>query len=46
MRKIVLRMVSVEGDLAGRRVPIADLDYSPDENPRAAAWSSGWSTPA
>ncbi|MEO5820214.1 MAG: caspase family protein [Vicinamibacteraceae bacterium] len=35
MRKIMLRMVSVEGDLAGRRVPIADLDYSPDENPRA-----------
>ena len=34
MRKIVLRMVSVEGDLAGRRVPIADLDYSADENPR------------
>jgi hypothetical protein len=35
MRKIVLRMVSVEGDLAGRRVPMADLDYSADENPRA-----------
>ena len=35
MRKILLRMVSVEGDLAGRRVAIADLDYSPDENPRA-----------
>ena len=34
MRKIVLRMVSVEGDLAGRRVPMADLDYSADENPR------------
>ena len=36
MRKIMLRMVSVEGDLAGRRVPIDDLDYSTDENPRAA----------
>ena len=34
MRKIMLRMVSVEGDLAGRRVPIAALDYSPSENPR------------
>jgi hypothetical protein len=34
MRKIMLRMVAVEGDLAGRRVPIADLDYSTDENPR------------
>jgi hypothetical protein len=34
MRKIVLRMVSVEGDLAGRRVPMDDLDYSPDENRR------------
>lgn len=37
MRKILLRMVSVEGDLAGRRVPTADLDYSPEENPRVAA---------
>jgi hypothetical protein len=37
MRRIVLRMVSVEGDLAGRRVPVADLDYSPEENPRAQA---------
>ena len=35
MRKIMLRMVSVEGDLAGRRVPMADLDYSTDEGPRA-----------
>jgi hypothetical protein len=34
MRKIMLRMVSVEGDLAGRRVPMADLDFSADENPR------------
>ena len=34
MRKIMLRMVSVEGDLAGRRVPMADLDYSTDESPR------------
>ncbi len=34
MRKIMLRLVSVEGDLAGRRVPIADLDFSADENPR------------
>ena len=37
MRKIMLRMVSVEGDLAGRRVPMADLDYSADENPRVQA---------
>jgi hypothetical protein len=37
MRKVMLRMVSVEGDLAGRRVPMADLDYSADENPRAQA---------
>ena len=37
MRKILLRLVSVEGDLAGRRVPTADLDYSPEENPRVAA---------
>ncbi len=36
MRKIVLRMVSVEGDLAGRRVPMADLEYSADEDPRVA----------
>ena len=35
MRKIMLRMVSVEGDLAGRRVPMADLDYATDEGPRA-----------
>ena len=28
MRKILLRMVSVEGDLAGRRVPMADLAYA------------------
>lgn len=34
MRKIMLRMVSVEGDLAGKRVPMADLDYSAEENPR------------
>ena len=34
MRKIMLRMVSVEGDLAGKRVPLADLDYSAEENPR------------
>ena len=37
MRKIMLRMVAVEGDLAGRRVPMADLDYSVDENPRVQA---------
>jgi Caspase domain len=37
MRKIMLRMVSAEGDLAGRRVPMADLDYSADENPRVQA---------
>ena len=47
MRKIMLRMVSVEGDLAGRRVPMADLDYSADENPRVAdRRSNGSSTPA
>jgi hypothetical protein len=34
MRKIVLRMVSLEGDLASRRVPMADLEYSADEDPR------------
>jgi hypothetical protein len=34
MRKIMLRMVSVEGDLAGKRVPVAELDYSTEENPR------------
>ena len=32
MRKIFLRMVTVEGDLVGKRAPIADLDYSPQEN--------------
>ena len=37
MRRIMLRLVSVEGDLAGRRVPLADLDYSADENPRVQA---------
>lgn len=37
MRKIMLRMVSVEGDLAGRRVPMDDLDYSAEENPRVQA---------
>ncbi len=37
MRKIMLRMVAVEGDLAGRRVPMADLDFSVDENPRVQA---------
>ena len=34
MRKIVLRMVSVEGDLASRRVPMADLEYSAEAAPR------------
>jgi len=34
MRKVMLRMVSAEGALASRRVPMAELDYSPDENPR------------
>jgi hypothetical protein len=37
MRKIMLRLVSVEGDLAGRRVPMADLEYASEENPRAQA---------
>ncbi|MCC7240581.1 MAG: caspase family protein [Acidobacteria bacterium] len=34
MRKILLRMVSVEGELASRRVSMTDLDYSSEENPR------------
>lgn len=34
LRKVLLRMVSVEGDLSSRRVPIAELDYSEEENPR------------
>ena len=34
MRKIMLRMVSVEGDLAGKRVPTDDLIYSEAERPR------------
>jgi hypothetical protein len=34
MRKIMLRMVSVEGDLAGKRVPMDDLVYSEAERPR------------
>ncbi len=33
MRKILLRMVSVEGDLASKRVPMDDLVYSEDEDP-------------
>jgi hypothetical protein len=37
MRRILLRLVSVEGDLAGRRVPLTDLDYSAEENPRVQA---------
>ncbi len=37
MRRIMLRMVAVEGDLAGRRVPLSDLDFSADENPRVEA---------
>ena len=46
MRKIMLRMVSVEGDLAGRRVPMADLDYlGRRESARRRPCSSGWSTP-
>jgi hypothetical protein len=32
----MLRMVSVEGDLASRRVPRDDLDFSKEENPRVA----------
>jgi hypothetical protein len=36
MRKIILRMVSAEGALASRRLPMAELDYSPDENPRVS----------
>ena len=34
MRKIMLRMVSVEGDLASKRVPMDDLVYSDAEKPR------------
>ncbi len=34
MRKIMLRMVSVEGELAGKRVAMAELDFSDEENPR------------
>lgn len=30
LRRVMLRMVSVEGDLAGRRVPLVDLDFGPD----------------
>ena len=33
MRKIMLRMVSVEGDFAARRVPLQDLVYSEQEAP-------------
>ena len=31
MRRIMLRMVSAEGDLAGRRVPLADLERAARE---------------
>ncbi|MEO8360537.1 MAG: caspase family protein [Vicinamibacteria bacterium] len=34
MRKIMLRMVSAQGDLAARRVQMSDLDYSTEENSR------------
>ncbi len=34
MRKIMLRMVSVEGDLAGRRVALDDLAFGDDEAAR------------
>jgi Caspase domain len=34
MRKIMLRMVSVEGDLASKRVAMEDLVFSADENVR------------
>jgi hypothetical protein len=37
MRKIMLRMVSVEGDWAGRRVPMEDLFFGREEAPVAAA---------
>ncbi len=33
MRKLMLRMVSVEGDVASRRAPMDDLDYSDAERP-------------
>lgn len=32
MRKIFLRMVSVQGDLAGKKLPVAELNYSGQEN--------------
>ena len=41
MRKILLRMVSVEGDLAGKRVPLADLDFSATENLRVSTVMEG-----
>lgn len=34
MRTLMLRMVSVEGDLASRRVPMDDLVFADDENAR------------
>ncbi len=37
LRKLMLRMVTVEGELAGRRVRIADLDYSAEQNPHVHA---------
>ena len=36
MRKIMLRMVSVEGELAGKRVATADLAYAPADAPVVA----------
>lgn len=36
MRKIMLRMVSVEGDFAAKRVSLTDLVYSEEEAPRVA----------
>lgn len=37
MRRIMLRMVSVEGDLAGKRVRMDDLDFSDEQAPVVAA---------
>jgi len=34
LRQVMLRMVSVEGELTSRRVPLAELDYSAEENAR------------
>jgi hypothetical protein len=37
IRRILLRVVSVEGDLASKRVPMSDLDFSAAEAPLVAS---------